>query len=96
MYIECRVSLFSYNQDIVGPDNDLSWLCMHFLKAFRKEIPIPSNLRGAVLGVALRAPHNERAVCVSFGSLGLSKTLARVFEKVSPCTFSGLTLSRIQ
>ncbi len=35
------------------------------------------------MGVALRAPRNDRAACVSFGSLGFSKVFGRIFKRVS-------------
>ena len=50
---------------------------------FFTKIPIPGNIRGAIMGVALRALSNDRAICVSFGSLGYSKVLARIFKIVS-------------
>ncbi len=53
------------------------------IQKFVTKIPIPGNIRGALMGVALRAPRNDRAACVSFESLGYSKVLARIFMRVS-------------
>ena len=44
---------------------------------------IPDNIRGAVMGLSLRAPANHRAIDVSFGSLGFSNALVRIFDLVS-------------
>jgi hypothetical protein len=49
----------------------------HFLQL------IPDNIRGAVLGLCQRAPGNDRAIDVAFGSQGFSTVLARVFKLVS-------------
>ena len=44
---------------------------------------IPGDIAGAVMGFGLRAPSNKYALDVSFGSLGFSLALARVFVLVS-------------
>lgn len=49
---------------------------MHYMQV------IPDNIRGAVLGLCQRAPCNDRAIDVAFGSQGFSTTLARIFKLV--------------
>ena len=56
-------------------------LMMHVSSACVHQF-IPDTIQGAVLGFGLRAPNNDRAVDVIFGSAGFSSALARGFSEV--------------
>lgn len=51
---------------------------------------IPDTIQGAVLGFGLRAPNNDRAVDVLFGSAGFSSALARGFSETAFIQFDPL------